>query len=133
MFTGRPPVWRHVKFNGTEEKDGSWKKGVIVRALPIMLILALIAVPAALLADGSLDYKTKCAYCHGANANLLPKTARLLKVDPKKLSLKTSGLNREEMIAVVEKGRGGMPGFANDLSKDQITGIVDYLSGVKKK
>ena len=88
-----------------------------MKKLLITMVLVLFTVPTVALADGKTDYKIKCASCHGANANLLPKMARLLKVDPKKLALKASQLNKEEMIAVVEKGRDKMPSFVKDLAK----------------
>jgi hypothetical protein len=56
----------------------------------VMFILVLFTAPTVGLADGGSDYKAKCAACHGAHGNLLPKTARLLKVDPKKLALTAS-------------------------------------------
>ncbi len=92
----------------------------------------MFAVPSVVIADLKTDYKTKCASCHGANANLLPKTARLLKVDPKKLALKASTMTKEEMIGIVEKGRNKMPAFEKELTKEQIIAIVDYLIALRK-
>jgi mono/diheme cytochrome c family protein len=93
----------------------------------------VFAIPSIVLADASIDYKTKCAACHGARANLLPKTARLLKVDPKKLALKASTMNKEEMIAIIEMGKEKMPGFEKELTKEQITDIVDFLIAIRNK
>ena len=98
-----------------------------------MLVLAVFAMPPFARADVNIDYKTKCASCHGAHANLLPKTAKLLKVDPKKLALKASKMSKEEMIAIIEKGSGKMPGFEKELTKKQITEIVDFLIAVRIK
>jgi mono/diheme cytochrome c family protein len=102
-----------------------------MKKLLITLVLIMFAIPSVALADASIDYKTKCAACHGAKANLLPKTARLLKVDPKKLALKASDMSREEMIAIIEKGRDKMPGFEKELTKEQITDIVDYVIALR--
>jgi mono/diheme cytochrome c family protein len=99
----------------------------------VLLVLVLFGVPAAGFGDAGLDFKTKCAACHGAAGNLLPKTARLLKVDPKKLSLKASQMNREEMVAVIEKGRDKMPAFEKELTKEQINDIADYIIAFSKK
>jgi cytochrome c5 len=97
----------------------------------ITFVLIVFAIPSIVLADAGIDYKTKCAACHGAQAKLLPKTARLLKVDPKKLALRASTMSKEEMIAIIEKGRNKMPGFEKELTKEQITDIVDLLIGLR--
>ena len=99
----------------------------------ITFVLVVFAMPAIVLADASLDYKTKCAACHGAKANLLPKTARLLKVGPKKLALKASTMNKEEMISIIEKGKDKMPAFEGKLSKSQIDALVDYIRSQPKQ
>ncbi len=104
-----------------------------MKKLFVTLILVLFTAPTICLADGASDYKAKCAACHGAKANLLPKTARLLKADPKKLALKASQMNREEMIAITEKGKDKMPGFEKEMTKDQITSIIDYVMALRKK
>jgi mono/diheme cytochrome c family protein len=104
-----------------------------MKKLLITFILVLFAVPTVGLADGKSDFKAKCAACHGAGGNLLPKTARLLKVDPKKLALKASQMSSEEMIAIVEKGKDKMPGFEKEMTKEQITAIVDYVMGLSKQ
>jgi mono/diheme cytochrome c family protein len=96
-------------------------------------ILVLFTVPTVALADGRSDYKTKCAACHGASGNLLPKTARLLKVDPKKLALTASKMNREDMIAMIEKGKDKMPAFEKELTKEQIISIINYVASLRKK
>jgi mono/diheme cytochrome c family protein len=106
---------------------------MIMKKMLTLCVLIAFATPAMALADGGLDYKSKCAACHGANANLLPKTARMLKVDPRKLALKASMMSRDEMIAITEKGKDKMPGFAKELSKDQITAVIDYVMSLKKK
>jgi mono/diheme cytochrome c family protein len=99
----------------------------------ITFVLTMFAIPSIAFADVSIDYKTKCAACHGAQAKLLPKTARLLKVDPKKLALTASTMSKEEMIAIIEKGRNKMPGFEKELTGKQITDIVDLLIALRNK
>ena len=92
-----------------------------------VIVLLLFTVPASGLANGRTDYKANCANCHGANALLTVKTARKLGVDPRKLSLMASKMGREEMTAIIEKGKDKMPGFEKELTKEQIAGIVEYL------
>jgi mono/diheme cytochrome c family protein len=104
-----------------------------VKIILIAIVLMPFAIPSFARADASVDYKTKCAVCHGANANLLPKTARLLKVDPKKLALKASEMNGEEMIAIIEKGKDKMPGFEKELTKEQIAELIEYLMRLRNR
>jgi mono/diheme cytochrome c family protein len=103
-----------------------------MKRLFAVFVLILFMTPTVGLADGGGDYKAKCAACHGAKGNLLPKTARLLKVDPRKLALKASSMSREEMIATIEKGKDRMPAFEKELTKEQIISIVDYIAALKK-
>ena len=97
-----------------------------------IVLLLVLAAPTAALANPKIDFNAKCARCHRSNANL-PKTAKALKVDPVKLSLRTSRMNREEMIAITEKGKEKMPGFGKDLTREQITDIVDYIIALKNR
>jgi mono/diheme cytochrome c family protein len=102
------------------------KKAFIV----IMSVLFLSAGVA--FADGKQDYNARCAGCHGPNLMLFTKTAKALKVDPQKLSLRGSKLNKDEMTAVTEKGKDKMPAFEKQLSKEQIAGIINYIMAEKK-
>ncbi len=104
-----------------------------MKNLLIGLLLVFFATASNAFADGREDYKYKCAGCHGANVSLLPKTARLMQVDPKKLALKGSTMNRDEMIAIVQTGKDKMPGFEKELTKEQIAGIIDYIIFLRKK
>lgn len=104
-----------------------------MKNLSIPIVLLFFAVPAAGLASGRSDYKAHCANCHGANALLTVKTARKLGVDPRKLSLMASKMNKEEMAAIIVTGKDKMPGFEKELTKEQIAGIVDYLLESREK
>ncbi len=104
-----------------------------MKKILIALVLLVFALPSIVFADATIDYKTKCAACHGAQAKLLPKTARLLKVDPKKLALTASTMSKEEMITIIEKGRNKMPAFEKELTKEQIADIADLLIGLRSK
>lgn len=82
---------------------------------------------------GKADFTANCAKCHGGNAKTNARRALLLKIDPKKLYLNASEMNKEEMVAIIEKGKNQMPGFEKQLTKEQITAIVDYVMDLKKK
>ncbi len=36
-------------------------------------------------------------------------------------------MNRDEMIAIIEKGKDKMPAFEKELTKEQIAAIIDYI------
>ena len=115
-----------------------------MKKLLVLLVIMVLSTPAAALADtkiddnaksdrnAKIDFNAKCAKCHRANKNL-PKQAKFLEVDPAKLALRTSKMNRDEMIAIIEKGRDKMPAFEKELTKEQIVDIVDYITFLKKR
>lgn len=105
----------------------------IYRRIPAgLLTAALLILPVAGYANPKIDFNTQCAACHRSNANMLKK-AKQLDVHPDKLALKNSKMSREEMIAVVQKGRDKMPGFEKELSKEQIEEVVDYVLALKNR
>ena len=68
---------------------------------------------------GATLFRANCASCHGADGSggIGPKLAgRVVSRFP----------NVDDQIAVVTKGRGGMPSFAGTLSTDAIRQVVDY-------
>lgn len=115
-----------------------------MKKLLVLLLITALAAPVAALADAKgdndtkrgssakIDFNGKCAKCHRAT-KALPNVAKSLGVDPRKLTLRTSKMNRDEMIAIIEKGRDKMPGFEKELTKEQIADIVDYIVFMKKR
>jgi mono/diheme cytochrome c family protein len=99
----------------------------------ILIVLLVLATPAAVLADGRSDYNARCASCHGANANVRTEKAKALKMDIKKLSLKGSRKTNAEMVVIIETGKDQMPGFGKELSKKQINAIVEYIIALTRK
>lgn len=99
----------------------------------IAIVLAVLAAPMVVFADGRSDYKAKCAGCHGANGMVNPKKAKALQVDFKKLTLTSSKMNKTDMTATIEKGKDKMPGFEKELTKDQIEAIVDYIMAFSRQ
>jgi mono/diheme cytochrome c family protein len=96
-------------------------------------IVMALSVPVIALGSGKTDYNAKCASCHGANGNVQTEKAKALKMDVKKLALKVSRMTRAEMITRVEEGKGKMPAYQDELTKEQITGIADYVMEFRKK
>jgi mono/diheme cytochrome c family protein len=97
----------------------------------IPIVLFAMAAPALSLADGRSDYKAECAGCHGMDM-VSTRKAQAMKVDVKKLVLTMSKKNKSEMVAIIEKGTDKMPAFEKELSKEQISDIVDYIFALSK-
>ena len=102
-----------------------------MKKILIPLVLLVFTAPTLALADARSDYYAECIKCHRGSAKTNIRRAKLLKIDPGKLYLKNSKMNKEEMIAIIEKGKDQMPGFENKLTKEQITAIVDFLLSSK--
>jgi len=94
--------------------------------LCLSIIIVILTAPAAGIADPKVDFNAKCAQCHRTNKNIM-KQAKLLGVNPEKLTLRTSKMTRDEMITVTEKGRDKMPGFEQELTRKQIEEVIDYV------
>ncbi len=99
----------------------------------ISILFAVFTIPVACFAGGKADYNTYCTNCHGGSARTVAKRAKMLKIEATKLYLKKSTMNSDEMVNIVEKGKGRMPGFANKLSRKRIIGIVNYVMSMKSK
>ena len=103
-----------------------------MKQILIALVIFLLTTAATAFADPKIDFNAKCAICHRANKAIVKK-AKMLNVDPSKLTLMTSKMSREEMIEITEKGKDKMPAFARELSKEQIADLVDYILLFRRK
>lgn len=70
---------------------------------------------------GKEIYSSRCQVCHGADGKGL---------DGAK-NLQASMLSKEEMIALVKKGKNTMPAFKSSLTEPQIEAVVDYIRTLK--
>jgi mono/diheme cytochrome c family protein len=101
-----------------------------MKKLTTLVILFVLGAASMVLADGKTDYNAKCAGCHGANANVQTEKAKALKMDVQKLALRTSKMSGAEMVAIIEEGKGKMPGFSKELTKEQAAAIADYIKSL---
>ena len=76
-------------------------------------------------------YRESCSVCHGDDGKGARWGQASLSVKPRDFTTEASWaeLTRDRMIVSVTNGRPGtpMPGFASQLSPEQIEGIVDYV------
>jgi mono/diheme cytochrome c family protein len=109
-----------------------------MKKLWVFLVLLIFAAPASSLAgdesnhNTKIDYNVKCSKCHRETKSLL-NMAKSLGVNPGKLTLRTSKMNRDEIIAIIEKGKDKMPGFENELTREQIADLADYVIFLKSR
>jgi mono/diheme cytochrome c family protein len=73
---------------------------------------------------GAEIYSLACMNCHGADGKLGRSGAK---------DLTLSTLSHEEKVALVGKGKNGMPGFHSQLKPLQIEAVVNYVESLKKK
>ena len=97
----------------------------------LALSLSLTAGTAAAEMDAATIYAESCSVCHGDDGRGAVWGQASLATPPRNFRTEESRLelSRERMIASVTAGRPGtpMPGFATQLSMEQISEVVDYI------
>jgi mono/diheme cytochrome c family protein len=107
-----------------------------MKKLLVLLLILMFAAPASAADDTEgrhntkLDFNVRCSKCH-RETKALPNMAKSLGVYPGKLTLRTSKMSRDEMIAIIEKGKDKMPGFEKELTREQIANLADYVIFLK--
>lgn len=96
-------------------------------ALLVALVMGLVLSNVAFAESGADVYKAKCAMCHGPDGkkeNPAMGTKSLTSPDIQKMS-------EADLVQVVSKGKGKMPGYAGKLTDDQIKAVVAYVKTLK--
>jgi mono/diheme cytochrome c family protein len=101
-----------------------------IKAAAVILLAALIAVPAFAQAPGDL-YKAKCAMCHGADglaATTMGKNMKILSFkDPKMLSA-----SDHQFFVSTKDGLNKMPAYKDKLTDQQIKDVISYIRTLQK-
>lgn len=80
--------------------------------------------PPAVVAERPETYDNSCLQCHGTDLEgRTGPNSNLQQVGSK--------MTREEIITQIQKGGGGMPGFENSLSEEEINELADWLVTLK--
>jgi mono/diheme cytochrome c family protein len=103
-----------------------------IKAAAVILLAALIAVPAFAQAPGADTYKAKCAMCHGATGladNTMAKNLKVLSFkDPKMINASNA-----QLFNSTKDGKGTkMPAYKGKLTDQQITDLVSYIRTLQK-
>ena len=76
-------------------------------------------------------YLAKCSVCHGADG--AGKTAKGRKLKIKDVHETVGKMSTEEMIKIVENGKGAnMDAFGKELGKDQVKAVTEYYRSLAK-
>jgi mono/diheme cytochrome c family protein len=103
-----------------------------IKAAAIILLAALIAVPAFAQGAGADTYKAQCAKCHGADGLAATPMAKAMKV----LSFKDPAMVKAsdaQFIASTTDGKGKMmPAYKGKLTDAQIKDVIAYIRTLQK-
>lgn len=100
---------------------------IMVRKLPLFALVAMLACSStpdgkeandATVPEGAKLFRTQCALCHGADGKLGLSGAKDLTV---------SALTRDQMILLVNNGKGLMMPYKNVLRPEEIEAVVDHV------
>ena len=94
-----------------------------------LLPFVLIAVYG--LADSGMEFKNRCAPCHGAKGTGETKLGQNLRVRDFG-SAEVRKQSDAELAEIISKGKGKMPSYDGKLSKDQIGDLVKWIRTLKK-
>lgn len=81
--------------------------------------------------DGGETYKAKCVACHGADGSGNTATGKALKVRSL-ASAEVQGQTDAQLLAIITKGKGKMPGYEKPLGADKCKELVAYVRTFKK-
>lgn len=84
-------------------------------------------------AAGKALYDTSCSSCHGDQGMGNGKMATQLATPPKPLPALLVQRTDQEVLDVIEKGKGQMPGWGHVLKPAQRTQLLQYLRSMQRK
>lgn len=81
--------------------------------------------------DGAETFKSKCASCHGADGSGNTPAGKAMKL--KDLgSADVQGLTDDQLLEIISKGKGKMPGYEKSLGADKCKELVAHIRTFKK-
>jgi len=101
-----------------------------VTVIAITLVPELSEGSALAAADAAAVYKSKCASCHGANGSGATATGKRLKLRDLR-SPEVQKLTDDQLLAIISKGKGKMPGYHKSLGADTCKALAAYMRQLK--
>jgi cytochrome c6 len=83
--------------------------------------------------EGAGLYNAKCASCHGKDAKGNPAMAKMFKLDNSAMDLSdkaTLDKSDDQLVSVLSKGEGKMPGYEGKMSDANMKTLIAYLRGL---
>ena len=102
----------------------------IMKTKSLILIGCLVLASSAFAADGAAVYKSKCQMCHGPNGDASSGMAKSMGLKPLN-SAEVQKMSAADLTALVDNGKGKMPGFKGKISDDDVKAVVDYVKSLK--
>ena len=81
-------------------------------------------------ADAAATYKSKCASCHGANGSGQTATGKAMKLRDLR-SPEVQGQSDDQLLAIISKGKGKMPGYEKPLGAATCKALVAHMRTLK--
>jgi mono/diheme cytochrome c family protein len=111
-------------------------KTVVGVAMTIsMLALVLFSQTSSLAAstagDGAETFKAKCASCHGPDGTGQTAVGKAMKLRDL-TSADVQAQTDDQLLDIVTKGKGKMPGYEKTLGADKCKELVAYIRTLKK-
>lgn len=106
------------------------------RALAALLMCsALTSPPARADEPGAVIFHTRCAICHGHNADGRSELARIMRPPP--ANLRASHLSDAQRAQIVRKGgesvgrSANMPNWEMELKEEELVAVLGYVRSIK--
>jgi len=81
-------------------------------------------------ASAAATYKSKCGSCHGANGSGQTTAGKAMKLRDLR-SAEVRGQSDEQLLAIIAKGKGKMPGYEKSLGAATCKALVAYIKELK--
>ena len=109
------------------------KKGLVIIAIALIAVFVSTSSSSSAsvaAADAAANYKAKCASCHGANGS--GQTAYGKKAGLRDLrSAEVRGQGDAQLLAIISKGKGKMPGYEKSLGAAACQELVAFIKTLK--
>ena len=112
------------------------KKALVATTLLTVVALAVIfqtssQAAVGIMGDGAETFKSKCAACHGPDGTGSTAAGKAMKVRDL-TSSDVQSQTDDQLLEVIAKGKGKMPGYEKSLGADKCKELVAYIRTLKK-